>query len=152
MLRQPFSNLQNMGAHGIVRVFRRKGTRFLEKKPKKLSFDKRSLLFWGAIRSDGQKMLDNCSIRLTAAEFLETENTTNKCTIRTLFSTINATVHKPKIIVNFSQEKEWRALDWLACSPDLDPIQNLWAVVKQQLRKQSFFEKFRKSVAKVDRN
>ena len=42
---------------GIVRVFRRKNTRYHEKNMRNASTDRRSIMYWGAIRSDGRKML-----------------------------------------------------------------------------------------------
>ena len=48
-------------------------------------------------------------------------------------------MHKSKIIGNFLQENEWEVLEWPAYSPDLNPIENLWAILKQQLRKQTVF-------------
>ena len=39
----------------------------------------------------------------------------------------------------FFHEKEWKVLEWPAYSPDLDPIEILWAILKQRLRKQTIF-------------
>ena len=50
-----------------------------------------------------------------------------------------APVHKSKIIGNFVEKNEWKALEWAAYSPDLNPIENLWAIVKQQFKKQAVF-------------
>ena len=81
MLKQPFSFWQNVvfthetrvriSNDGIVRVFRRNGTRFLEKNRKKLTSHKRSLMFWCAIRSDGRKLLVKCPNKLNAVGYLE---------------------------------------------------------------------------------
>ena len=60
-----------ISSDGIVRVFRRNGTRFLEKSTKNLSSDKRSLMFWGAIRSDGLKLLVKCPNKLNAVGYME---------------------------------------------------------------------------------
>ena len=58
----------SISSDGILRVFRRYGTRFLEKI---LSSDKRSLMFWVSIRSDGRKLLVKCPNRLIAVGFLK---------------------------------------------------------------------------------
>ena len=81
MLKKPFSFWQNMvfadetrvriSSDGIVRVFRRNGTRFLEKNTKNLSSDKPLLMFWGAIRSDGRKLRVKCPNKLNAVGYLE---------------------------------------------------------------------------------
>ena len=59
MPKKPFTFWQNVvftdetrvriSSDEIFRVFRRNGTRFLEKNTKYLSSDKRSLMFWDAI-------------------------------------------------------------------------------------------------------
>ena len=44
---------------------------FSKKSTKNLSSDKRSLMFWGAIRSDGRKLLIKCPNKLNAVGYLE---------------------------------------------------------------------------------
>ena len=81
MVKKPVSFWQNViftdetrvriNSGGVVRVFRRNGTRFLEKNRKSLSSDKRSLMFRGAIQSDGRKLLVKCPNELYAVSYLE---------------------------------------------------------------------------------
>ena len=54
---------------GSVRVFRKKNTRYAQKNVKKVTIDRRSLMFWGAIRSDGRKMLVKCPDILTSSSY-----------------------------------------------------------------------------------
>ena len=42
------------------------------------------------------------------------------------------------IIKNFFRENEREVLDWPPYNPDLNIIENLWAIVKKRLAKQSF--------------
>ena len=151
MLKKPFFFWQNVvftnetrmriSSDGIVIVFRRNGTRFLEKNTKNLSSNKRSLMFWGAIRLNGQKWLVKCPNKLNAVSFLEILKIYEEKThfLDLIFQQDNAPVHKSKIIGNFFQEKEWEVLEWPAYSPDRTPIENLWAILKQRLRKQTVF-------------
>ena len=45
--------------------------RDFKKNTKNLSSDKQSLMFWGAIRSDGRKLLVKCQNKLSAVGYLE---------------------------------------------------------------------------------
>ena len=56
-----------------------------------------------------------------------------------IFQQDNAPVHKLKIIGIFFQENEWKVLQWPEYSPDLNPIENLRAILKQRLRKHTVF-------------
>ena len=64
-----------------------------------------------------------------------------------IFQQDNAPVHKSKIMGSFFQEKDWKVLEWPAYYPALNPIEKLWAILKQRLRKQTiFWENLKKSV------
>ena len=54
-----------------VRVFRKNCSRFCPKNARRLSTDKRSMMFWGPIRSDGKKMLVKCPALLNSSVYLE---------------------------------------------------------------------------------
>ena len=96
----------NKDAHlseGIVWVFEEMAQDFLKKKHKKFEFDKRSFMFWGAIRSDGQKLLVKCPHKLNAVSYLEILNIYEKMHfLDIIFQQDNAPVHKSKIIGIFS--------------------------------------------------
>jgi hypothetical protein len=52
------------------------------------------------------------------------------------FQEDNARPHKAKVAVAFREQNGLRSLPWPAQSPDLNPIENLWAEVKKSLQKQ----------------
>ena len=45
-----------------------------------------------------------------------------------------APCHTSKVVKKFFQEKGIRILDWPGNSPDVNPIENLWSIIKQRLR------------------
>ena len=75
-----------------------------------MSSDKRSLMFWGAIRSDGRKLLVKCPNKLNAVGYLEILKIYEEKMrfLDLIIQQDNAPVHKSKIIGNFFQENEWR--------------------------------------------
>jgi hypothetical protein len=52
-----------------------------------------------------------------------------------IFMHNGAPCHKAKSISNFLEEKFVEVLLWPGNSPDMNPIENLWAIVKQRLKK-----------------
>ena len=45
----------------------------------------------------------------------------------------NAPCHKSALIKNFLSQNKVETIEWPAYSPDLNPIENLWAWIKQKL-------------------
>ena len=45
------------------------------------------------------------------------------------FSKINASIHNASITKKYLLEQKMRLFDHPACSPDLNPIENLWGLV-----------------------
>jgi transposase len=46
-----------------------------------------------------------------------------------------ALCHKSKKVMAFLQEQSFSVMDWPGNSPDLNPIENLWSIIKGQLKK-----------------
>lgn len=50
-----------------------------------------------------------------------------------VFQDDNAPAHRARAVRDFWEENEIQHLDWPACSPDMNPIENLWAEVTRYL-------------------
>jgi transposase len=55
-----------------------------------------------------------------------------------IFQHDNAPCHKSKATNDFLSEKEFVVMDWPPFSPDLNPIENLWSILKQRLTQTTF--------------
>ena len=52
-----------------------------------------------------------------------------------VFMQDNAPCHKSKAVIEFLRQENVTTLDWPPQSPDLNPIENLWALIKRKLKK-----------------
>ena len=58
-----------------------------------------------------------------------------------VFMQDGAPCHKAKTVLKFLAEENIKLLPWPGNSPDMNPIENLWAIVKKKLRKSNITTK-----------
>ncbi|CAJ1077705.1 unnamed protein product [Xyrichtys novacula] len=94
-------------------------------------------MIWGAFSCNGTVELQVVQGRQTAAGYVEmlqqaslTTEGPRLCGNDWVFQQDNATIHNVRLTKNFLQENSITLLDHPACSPDLNPIENIrgWMV------------------------
>ena len=56
-----------------------------------------------------------------------------------IFMQDNAPVHTCKLVREYLTQQGISTLDWPPQSPDINPIENVWAIIKQELYSQKTF-------------
>lgn len=106
-----------------------------------------SVMMWGCFSASGVgriRFLDKGETCNTAW-YLKVLDNQVKWSARDLFldedfvlQDDGAPCHRSKPVKDFIRNRGWQVLDWPPQSPDLNPIENLWALVKRRVWTQNF--------------
>lgn len=107
-----------------------------------------SVMFWGCFSSLGLGplvALEGSQNRFTYIETLrqyllpQLEIARSDFGLDMTFMQDNAPCHKAKLVRDFLEENEVPTLDWPPQSPDMNPIENIWNIVKNRRQKKFGF-------------
>ena len=112
-------------------------------------------MFWGTIRFDDPKLLVKCPQRMNSDGYVAilqifAENVSGK---NFLFQQDNAPIHKSGKTRRFFEDQNWTTLDWPPYSPDLNLIENLWAILKKNVHADPvFYENLEEKIVSLELN
>ena len=126
--------------HQGIRVWRLKQEAYIKECLKRSVKFASSVLVWGCMTAEGPGRLCIVSTTVNSDVYQEIfENfmipsAEDLCDDDFLFQQDLASCHTSKSTTKWLKEKDITVLPWLANSPDLNPIENLWGIMKKRLQ------------------
>ena len=98
-----------------------------------------SVTVYGAFRSAGIGPICQSRGKFDSAKYIDLLATVTRpyckenMSLRFLYQQDNSPVHTAKMVKTGFRKNDIKILDWSAQLPDLNPIKNLWSIVKKQI-------------------
>ena len=124
-----------------VRVWRRRGERFHEDCVQQVVLQGGgSVMVWGGFSANFRTPLYHIQGHLTGARYRDeilrpiALPLLRRIGPQAILQDDNAPVHRARVVRDFLQRQGVQRIDWLACSPDFNPIENIWDRIYRLVR------------------
>jgi len=105
---------------------------------------KLSLMIWGCVCYEGIGILAAVQGNINSVKYIDILEKNLLPTIvwyfeddNYIFMDDNATVHRSHLLDNYKTENGLNSMEWPAQSPDLNILENIWLIIKRELKKLS---------------